>query len=86
MPYTPGDDTEDTGWMRISSSCLQAVRWKPTGRGKGTCYARYEKTWDVYEYHAVPRSVFDDMMAAGSHGSFFVHAIRNGGYSFKGPT
>ena len=85
MPFTPGDDTEDTGWMRISSTCLQAVRWEPTGRGKGNLYARFDRSWDTYVYSGVERSVFDDMMQASSHGSFFVHMVRNGGYPFKGP-
>jgi len=36
----------------------------------------------VYQYYDVPFEVYDELMNADSHGSYFYHNIRNGGYSY----
>lgn len=35
------------------------------------------KNGSIYQYYDVPRHVFDDLMAAGSHGIYFSREIRN---------
>jgi hypothetical protein len=37
----------------------------------------------VYQYFNVPKSVFDALMKASSHGSYFNSNIKNGNYKFK---
>jgi KTSC domain len=36
----------------------------------------------VYQYHDVPASVHEELMAASSHGSYFDEYIKHGGYHY----
>jgi len=38
---------------------------------------------NVYQYYGVPAQVYEELMNAGSKGSYFHRNIRNGGYSFS---
>ncbi|MDQ3914530.1 MAG: KTSC domain-containing protein [Actinomycetota bacterium] len=38
------------------------------------------KDGHVYEFHLVPRSIFEDFLASGSKGSFFNERLRDGPY------
>ncbi len=37
----------------------------------------------VYQYYEVPPAVYAGLMAASSHGSFFVHNIKDAGYRYR---
>lgn len=36
----------------------------------------------VYQYYDVPQSIYDGLMAADSHGKYFVAYIKKGGYHY----
>ena len=57
----------------VSSSNLAAVGYDPP-----TETLRVEfLNGSLYEYKAVPQGVYDELMAAPSHGSYFNRFIRN---------
>ena len=57
--------------VSVSSSNLSSV-----GYENGTLYIAFN-SGGVYSYSGVPRSVYEELMAAESHGKYFVKFIRN---------
>ena len=37
----------------------------------------------VYQYSGVPKSVYRELMSAGSHGSYFDSYVKKSGYSYR---
>ncbi len=37
----------------------------------------------IYQYFDVPESVYEGLMSASSHGTYFDQNIKNGGYSYS---
>jgi hypothetical protein len=57
----------------VSSSCLKSVGYDPD-----RCLLEIEfLTGGVYQYFEVPESIFRELMAAPSHGKYFLQHIRD---------
>ena len=41
------------------------------------------RTGSIYRYFGVPRSVYDGLMAAASHGSYFDAHVKKAGYRYE---
>lgn len=65
------------GWLvqrqPVSSSTIASVGYDPD---RHLLEIEFKKG-GVYDYFGVPHALFDQLMAAASHGSFFHHHIRN---------
>ena len=57
----------------VSSSNLASVGYDPASQILEIEF----NTGTVYQYFDVPQSEYDALMAAGSHGSYFYHNIRD---------
>lgn len=57
----------------VSSSNLRSVGYDPRTH---TLEIEFH-SGGVYQYFGVPQSVYNGLMAASSHGSYFYHNIRN---------
>ncbi len=62
----------------VESSNLASVGYDPTSKVLEIEF----KTARIYEYYDVPQDEYDGLMVASSHGSYFYHNIRNGGYRY----
>lgn len=67
----------DINWISVSSSHIRAVAWTPEDGSRLHC--RFVNGQGGY-YEGVPRSLFDDMLAAPSKGSFRYHNVQKAGY------
>ena len=63
----------------VTSSNLRSVGYDPKTQ---TLQIEFLKS-GVYEYSGVPQSVYDGLMSAGSHGTYFDQFIKNAGYSYR---
>jgi hypothetical protein len=63
----------------VTSSNLRSVGYDPSTR---TLEIEFHKT-GVYEYSGVPQFVYDGLMSAGSHGTYFDRHIKKGGYPYR---
>lgn len=67
-------------WIPVTSSNLDYVAYTP---GIGRLWVWFKRKngtnpkFSVYAYDHVPQTVFDAMMNASSHGSYFSRHIRN---------
>lgn len=62
----------------VSSSNLASVGYDP-------CCAVLEVEFNhggVYQYSGVPEEIFQGLMSAGSHGTFFSQFVKKAGYSY----
>lgn len=57
----------------VSSSNLSSIGYEPE---TSTLEVEFNHG-GVYQYHGVPQDVFDSLMQAGSHGTYFNANIRN---------
>ena len=57
----------------VTSSLLSELGYDPATQ---TAYARFAKNGQLYSYHNMPQSVFDEWRAAESVGSFFLRNIK----------
>jgi len=62
----------------VSSSNLVSVGYDPATSTLEIAF----HSGDVYQYFSVPQTVYEALMAASSHGSYFSHFIRNV-YSYR---
>lgn len=62
----------------VSSSNVDAVGYDPDGE---RLYVRFH-SGDIYEYHGVPKDVYEDLLAAPSVGRFLNYEIK-GRYSYS---
>jgi hypothetical protein len=40
-------------------------------------------TGNIYQYQGVPRTIYNNLMSAKSHGSYFCRYIKNANYKFR---
>lgn len=57
----------------VSSSNLRSIGYDPD---TSTLEIEFIKS-GLYQYHGVPQEVYDELMQAGSHGSYFNAHIKN---------
>jgi hypothetical protein len=57
----------------ISSRNLQSVGYDPTSR---TLEVEFKNN-SIYQYTGVPTAIYQELMAASSHGTYFAQHIRN---------
>ncbi len=62
----------------VNSSNLASVGYDPNSQVLEIEF----NTGRVYQYFDVPQQEYDGLMNANSHGSYFYHNIRNGGYRY----
>jgi hypothetical protein len=63
---------------KVSSSNLASVSYDPS-----TQLLEIEfLNGSIYQYSGVPSSIYDGLMAASSHGSYFDQHIKKAGYSY----
>ena len=60
-------------WIPVDSSAIEAIAYIPTD---STLKVRFN-TGEVYQYHQVSQSVFNDFLDAPSHGTFLNQHIKN---------
>jgi hypothetical protein len=60
-------------WTPVSSSNLRAVAYDPTNKA---LFIEFHGG-SVYEYSGVPSIVYDNLMAASSHGQYHAYNIKN---------
>jgi KTSC domain len=63
----------------VTSSNLAAVGYDPSTQ---TLEIKFLSS-GVYQYSGIPSSVYDGLMAASSHGSYFDQHIKKAGYSYR---
>ena len=64
--------------VQVSSTSLASVGYDPT---KQVLEVEFN-TGAVYQYAGVPVEVYEELMAASSHGTYFAHNIK-GGYEYR---
>ena len=62
----------------VSSSNLASVGYDPDRRVLEVAFNH----GGVYQYSGVPKSLYDGLMSATSHGSYFDAFVKKGGYSY----
>ena len=75
------------GWVNVESSNLKRVKWEESGEapGFGLLIVEFEQG-RVYEYEAVPESIFSDLTNAElpiSKGYYFNERVRKAGYRYQ---
>ena len=63
----------------VSSSNLKAVGYDSESK---TLQIEF-LSGGLYEYYNVPESIYNGLMSASSHGSYFDKYIKKGGYNYK---
>ena len=63
----------------VESSNLASVGYDPTS---ATLEIEFRKS-GIYQYFGVPSSTYDELMSAGSKGTYFDQNIKKGGYSYS---
>lgn len=63
----------------VTSSNLKAIGYDPGNQILQIAF----KNGGTYDYYNVPESVYNGLMAASSHGSYFDSHIKKGPYKFK---
>lgn len=63
----------------VASTNLAAVGYDPPS---AELFVQFNNG-TVYCYFNVPASVYSGLLAASSHGSFFHHFVRHGGYPYQ---
>ena len=63
----------------VSSSNLKAVGYDSESK---TIQIEF-LSGGLYEYYNVPESIYNGLMSASSHGSYFDKYIKKGGYTYK---
>lgn len=67
-------------WVRVESSNLEEVAYVD---GLGALWVRFHRklgsktSYSVYRYDYVPRSVYESLLSAASHGSYFAKHIKH---------
>lgn len=64
---------------RVSSSNLAAIGYDPQTKTLEIEFLN----GGLYQYINVPESIYNGLMAASSHGSYFDQYIKKGGYRFR---
>jgi KTSC domain len=59
--------------QNVTSSAISAIGYDP---GRELLEVRFH-TGRIYHYHNVPQSMYDRLMTARSHGTYFNRAIRD---------
>ena len=67
--------------MPVESSAISSVGYDPRSK---TLEVEFQ-SGSVYDYHGVPREVYESFLAASSKGRFFSRRIRNLYESRRGP-
>lgn len=65
--------------ISVSSSHLLSVGYDPKTQTLEIQFTDYS----VYQYFGVPQSIYNGLMGASSHGSYFDARIKKGGYSYR---
>jgi hypothetical protein len=65
--------------VQVDSSSLASVGYDPATE---TLEVEFT-SGTVYQYSNVPAEVYEELMAAESHGAYFAQNIRNGGYRYR---
>ena len=65
--------------MLVSSSNLASVGYDPVTQTLEVEFLH----GGVYQYSGVPPSVYDGLMEAESHGSYFDRHVKKAGYSYR---
>jgi hypothetical protein len=63
----------------VSSSNLSSVGYDPDSKTLEIEFLN----GGLYQYFNVPLNIYNGLMAASSHGSYFDQYIKKGGFSFK---
>lgn len=63
----------------VTSSNLRSVGYDPATQ---TLEIEFLKS-GVYQYSGVPQSVYNELMSASSHGTYFDQFIKKAGYSYR---
>lgn len=63
----------------VSSSNLAAVGYDPVRQVLEIEF----HSGSIYQYDGVPSSIYQGLMAAGSHGQYFDAYIKKGGYPYR---
>jgi hypothetical protein len=63
----------------VSSSCIASVGYEASRRTLEIEFVH----GDLYRYFQVPERVHRALMAAASHGTYYQHSIRDGGYPYE---
>jgi len=71
-PATPGYHRATMKRVRVESSSLSSVGYDADTRTLEIAF----REGGVYRYYGVPADVYEGLMAADSHGSYFTHSIR----------
>ncbi|MFD1885334.1 KTSC domain-containing protein [Paenibacillus wenxiniae] len=66
-------------WKSVSSSNLSEVGYDAT---TSTLYVRFHNS-GAYAYSNVPESIYNGLMAAASHGSYFDTNVKKAGFSYR---
>ena len=64
---------------RVSSSNLASVGYDPETKTLEIEFLN----GGLYQYFNVPESIYNGLMAASSHGSYFDQYVKKGGYRYK---
>ncbi|RPE81584.1 KTSC domain-containing protein [Vulcaniibacterium tengchongense] len=64
---------------QVQSEALRSIGYDPDER---VLEVEFE-SGDVYRYRDVPPELHARLMAAGSHGEFFVAHVRNAGFDYE---
>lgn len=64
--------------VQVSSSSLASVGYDAA---KQILEVEFN-TGTIYQYVGVPVAVYEELMAASSHGTYFAHNIKNAGYLY----
>lgn len=64
---------------RVDSQALRSIGYNPDTR---TLEVEFD-SGSVYRYYEVPADLYARLMAAGSHGEFFVEHVRNAGFDYE---
>lgn len=65
--------------ISVSSSHLLSVGYDPNTQTLEVQFTDYS----VYQYFGVPQSIYNGLMRAGSHGSYFDAHVKKGGYAYR---
>lgn len=65
--------------QHVSSSNLKSVGYNPETKTLEVEFLN----GGLYQYYNIPESIYNGLMAASSHGSYFNQYVKKGGYTYK---
>lgn len=71
----PRRKPDPDGWVRTPSSNLYQVRWYRSEEGVDTLEVEF-LSGRIYRYDGVPKRLYDGLLCAFSHGSYFHWKIK----------